>query len=144
MNKITEGLFQGSLEDVSLASKGLNPDIDYIFYFGQDLPNEISYNSQIPIIHIPLNDGKDNPKKIQIALALLHKARYCLSTGRNNILVGCRAGLSRSPFICMLFLSKVENLTIGESEKIIEKACKGYFHNNELYELIKEATQNGE
>lgn len=98
IRKIHKNLYHGNREDAILASK--SKVVDVIVYLGQDLPYELSHDSQIPIIHIPMKDGNNDDLKIH--LVFLNIGYIELD---DKVLVSCRAGISRSPTIITGFLA---------------------------------------
>ena len=97
IKKLFGKLYHGNMQDVIKALK--TKEVDVIVYLGQELPIKISYKSSLPIVHIPLNDGKNMSLKID--LALLNIAYLELD---DKVLVACRAGISRSVAICAAHL----------------------------------------
>ena len=61
LKKIVENLYIGDMETAIRANSGKL--VDWIIYIGQELPRELSFNPQVPVIHIPIVDGVDNIDK---------------------------------------------------------------------------------
>ena len=100
MIEISKNLYLGSQEDALRVSR--TKEVDAIVYLGQELPTKLSFNSQIPVFHIPLKDGEGN-FKLSITETLLLVSYLTLE---DKTLVACRAGLSRSSAIiagCIVF-----------------------------------------
>jgi len=102
--QVWSNLFQGDWQGAVYVSR--NPEtprgkIDWIIYVGQELPRELSHDSKVPVIHIPMKDGREDEKKIMMALSVINAVRL----SEENVLVACRAGISRSPVLCAAYLS---------------------------------------
>ncbi len=74
-------------------------DADWIIYVGQTLPRELSHESEVPIIHIPIKDGIDDIQKWKVANKIISECEI-----QGKTLVACRGGISRSPMVCLIFL----------------------------------------
>ncbi len=102
MRKVFGGIYQGDLEDAITFGKENRPHT-VIVYLGQELVNRLRYDCLAPLVHIPLRDGGDNGKdKLRTAvdiIAYLVESGRMMSSVEKNILVACRAGISRSPAI---------------------------------------------
>ena len=139
MIKVCKNLYQGNLQDVETVVNGRQ--VKAIVYLGQDLPDKLSYNSNVPVVHIPMVDGDND--ELTIHLALLNISYLCLD---DKTLVACRAGISRSPVIVAAYLSVYEyenhnfdkalerirklNPTFQPEQnllKVVRKVCESYF-----------------
>lgn len=92
MYKVDSRIYQGDSQDA--ISHRSDSFFNYIIYLGQKLPEELSYDSVVPIIHYPLSDDGNNS---------LLKLSHIISLVRNlqsPLLICCRAGMSRSASIC--------------------------------------------
>ena len=103
LKKVVENLYVGDME--SAIRSCLGKLVDWIVYIGQELPRELSFNPQVPVIHIPIVDGADNIDKWEVTSIMIS---YCHIGDKNGnkakTLVACRAGLSRSPMMIVYHL----------------------------------------
>lgn len=132
MREITKNLYQGNAEDAIRASK--NKSVDVIIYLGQEIPHELSHESKVPVIHIPIKDGKDLKSKWNI---------MCVSIGtfvykESIALVACRAGLSRSPMAVVYYLCILENFQFDKTYKFVKEKIPEMIPAPDLYNQIKE------
>ena len=142
LSHIFENLYQGDMHDaIGVAQNGKL--IQAIVYLGQDMPKTIAFNRKVPVVHIPLNDGKNDAERIDLALVLIS---YLESDTR--VLVACRQGASRSIALCSayLFIYKTHfkngfDACLDIVREVAGQADSDEVPNPELIESIKEAIE---
>ena len=113
LNKILSNLWQGDREAaLTLVDKG----VDYVVYIGQELPYKLGFRSKVPVVHIPIRDGVDDPKRWKLLYVILNNLK------ESKVLVSCRAGMSRSPMVILYYL--------------LESRC--FKEYDEAYNFVKE------
>ena len=140
MIKIAENLFQGDLNDALRTSA--EKTVDVIVYLGQGMPDKLAYGD-VPVIHIPLKDGKDLELKINIIFSSIGLSNLKL---QQKTLVACRAGLSRSPIIIAGFLGivKYNHPSFSKGFKEMKKLIPNCMPHPDLLENIKKFVENYE
>jgi len=98
--EVWRNLYQSDCEG-AVEALTRNPEVSIILYVGQGLPAQLAYQSKIPVVHVPLKDGRENPAKILLALGLIDD----FTSFNLPVLVSCRSGISRSPCLCAGWLS---------------------------------------
>ena len=131
MNEICRNLYQGDAEVAIQAAQ--NKTVDYIIYLGQEMPYELSHESKVPVIHIPLKDGENDERRIEAVGEIL---RY-VTTGK--VLVACRKGISRSPLLCLYYLVKYNynRRDFRNVEGYIRRKVKSFLPSPKLYWQIR-------
>lgn len=127
MNKITDDLYQGNIADAVAASEG--GVIDTIVWLSQGIPRDLSHESVVPIIHIPLKDGKNDPKRIEAVISTL--SVLC----KDKVLVACRGGISRSPSLVLAYMLWMNDWQKGV-EETVRKAIPAFCPSPDLYRQI--------
>lgn len=134
MHKILDNLYQGNKDDAIDVSI-YNSSIDVLIYIGQELPKELTYESKITVIHIPMKDG-NNPKTkwsyLYGTISFFHRV------AKKKVLVACRMGLSRSPMMLVLYYSKFKKKCFDESFSFVKEKIPEMNPKPDLYTQIKE------
>lgn len=116
MNEIFNNLYQGDRIDAIQAA--LFESVDVVVYLGQNMDaKQLMYESKIPLIHFPLNDGENPQSKYTILLELLD---FLLLEQGYKVLISCRYGTSRSPSIVLLHLTENENFVFEEAYDLLK------------------------
>ena len=141
MNKIHDWLYQGNLYDAITAAKG-KTEIGCILWFSQGIPLNLTYHSKIPIIHIPINDGRNSIEKMRVIKNVVTAPFLFLNT---KVLVACRGGISRSPMMVIYMIlndsSLVHDLNLKDDFDAVYKFVKSKIPemqpNQSLYRQVK-------
>jgi len=124
--RFLKNLYQGNQLDAIDVSR--NGDFDVIVYVGQSIPKALTHYSEVPVIHIPLYDGK-NP--IEKYFWVLHN----IAVGKT--LLACQLGQSRSPSLVILFLVCYHGMSFSEAYDLVKRKVPSFAPNPELLESIK-------
>lgn len=135
MIKITDNIFQGDMTSAIKASFG--GVVDSIVYLGQEIPEELSHRSKIPVIHILMNDGECHEDLINLAFHNIYYFTY------GKVLVACRAGISRSPAILIGYFAVYElpKINWDKAFKFIKKKIPQAHPEPHLLEAVKKVTE---
>jgi protein-tyrosine phosphatase len=114
INKVLNWLYIGDWDFNSRILTRLN--ITHVLNVGgYDSSNTCS---QVPAVyeHIHLNDGPNDRLKYEAALSTLDRwHRTTMSSPSSNVLIHCRAGMSRSPFVIALWLERHTGMNIHDA-----------------------------
>lgn len=134
MNEILPYLFQGHKADAIFQSQ--NNDLDVIIYLGQELNERcLTHNSKIPVIHFPLNDGKNDEKRYTILNGIIS---YLININGFDVLVACRYGESRSPAIMISYLMYSEKYIFALALQYVRRRIDGFKPCEELLSDISQ------
>jgi len=104
----------------------------WILYVGQELPHELSHQSNIPVIHIPMRDGREIGAKIVMALCMIDT----VLSAQDTILVSCRSGISRSPTLCVGYLYWKCNVEIKDCIDHVKLVNPNYTPNPDFLSSV--------
>ena len=130
MNKITETVYQGDLKDALEACK--TKTVGAIVYLGQVMPKKLSY-CELPIVHIPLNDGYNSEEKVEIVLMNIAFLSQDL-----RILIACRAGLSRSVALVIGYLMSLKRMDFNRAYLFAKKNIPEAIPEPNLLKVVRE------
>jgi len=133
MNEILlESLYQGNRDDAIKASQ--NKSVTSILYLGQEIPEELTHKSLIPVIHIPIrNDFEEDPLRFEYIFQYLD---YALKYG-SIVLVACRYGESRSPLVCLYYLMLHEHYSYKRAYTLIKSKVSNFKSDRKLNPLLR-------
>lgn len=135
MRKVFGGIYQGDVEDAITFGKENRPH-NVIVYVGQELVNRLRYDCFVPLVHVPLRDGGDNGEdKLRTAVDII---AYLVESGRMNVLVACRMGISRSPSI-LVGCGLRWNMPFEEAYSHVKAAIPHMNPDPHLFKAVREA-----
>ena len=136
MIRIIPNLYQGNLDDAVRVSK--TKEVDAIVWLSQEIPRELSHDSMIPVAHIPMVDGLNEKKRIDLAFMVISYLRC-----ESKTLVACRSGISRSPSIIIGYLSvyKLHKNGFEGSYRRIRRIIPSFQPEPHLLESIKQTVK---
>jgi protein-tyrosine phosphatase len=133
MREVYRNLFLGDRACAIEASK--TKAVDWIIYLGQELPRELSHNSQVPVIHIPLRDGEDTIERWHVANDVIS---YCLAGNyKTRTLVACRAGISRSPMMIVFYLCHELHWPFTRIYEFVKNQVPEFQPEPSLFDMVK-------
>lgn len=145
MKKIIKNLFLGNCDDAIQASK--TKSVDAIVYVGQELPRELSHESKIPVVHVPLKDGYNDDLPIHLILGILGHL-----TLEDKTLLACRGGISRSPTLAVAYLATYhskkysiedeESFTLLDATMLIHKLIPEYQPEPIFLKCVKDVAKS--
>lgn len=135
MQQITPKLYQGDMQDALRSSSKSN--IDVIIYLGQEIPLQLCFNCAHAVIHMPMNDGKNDLSKLRNIIFLT----YIISSDNKKILIACRAGISRSILITSSLFALQNKMGFDEAYENIKKLVPQSLPELHLFQEIKQITE---
>lgn len=133
MIEILLNFFQGDRNDAIRCSRDKSAGV--IIYLGQEMNEQkLMYGSKVPLIHIPLNDGHNPQSKLEYVML---NVAYALV--EDKVLLACRFGISRSPALTILYLTK--RMLFDDAYNYVKKKIPQMQIEPHLYKVIKEATE---
>lgn len=129
MIEIQPNLFQGDRDDAIRCSQ--NKSVDVIIYLGQEMNEyKLMYRSKIPVIHIPLNDGHNPQSRLEYVML-----NIAYAVVDDKVLLACRLGISRSPALTVLYLTK--HKSFDDAYNFVKKKIPHMQIEPHLYKAIK-------
>lgn len=120
MQHIADNLYLGNLEDVISWAKNPKLEPNIIIYLGQRMPNGLCYNCHPTLIHIPLKDGKNGYSKIVDTIQIVYSI---VKSYKINIMIACRAGLSRSAIITASIFALIRKIDFDKAHEFVKLKC---------------------
>ena len=95
----------------------LDNNIGYIINCAEE--ESTNYPNQIPFTHIPMIDDEDIHAMDQITKGA-HQIQIALKEDR-NVLVHCKAGISRSATVVLAYLIIYKNMKFNDAYKLVQR-----------------------
>lgn len=127
MVRFGTNLYQGNREDALKAAQ--SNDFKVIVYVGQSIPEALTHHSKVPVIHIPLYDGKTPLDRFYPILS---------NVGVQKTLLACQLGQSRSPSLVMLYYMYYHKMSFGDAYRLVQRKVPQFKPNPDLLDCVRE------